>query len=278
MLKFNYLQKLAFCFFIFLIWSSGIANAGKTSDLRKIDNMYKEGLLTKQECIKAKKKILGSNSSPICEGKTASKKIETYSSQGSAFFITQDGYLLTNQHVIESCDNNVKIKYKREEKDVTVIAQDKYLDLALLQLKGARNTGYLKLANKEPEKLQRVIAVGFPWGKFISDDLKFTSGIISSIKGVGDDSTRIQIDAALNPGNSGGPIVDEETGELVGIAVQKMDTSVSESTNFAIKASSVKNFLSANGMKTSLNLISFSKSRSSLLKLLEKSTVFTYCE
>ena len=64
--------------------------------------------------------------------------------------------------------------------------------------------------------------------------MKFTSGIVSSLKGIGDDSTRLQIDAALNPGNSGGPIINEETGELVAVAVAGLRKDKTEAVNFGI--------------------------------------------
>lgn len=147
-----------------------------------------------------------------------------------------------------------------------------------MEAKNVGRTKYLSLSSDPPEKLQKIIAVGYPFGKWISDDLKFTSGIISSIKGPDDDSTRIQIDASLNPGNSGGPIVDDDNGKVMGVAVAKLDPSVSSGTNFAIKTSSLKNFLVANKIKPNVSILSLSKSRSSLLKLLEETTVYTYCE
>ena len=150
--------------------------------------------------------------------------------------------------------------------------------MSLLRASKIRNNKFLKLTNSEPEKLQRVIAVGYPFGKYVSDDLKFTSGIISALKGPDDSSTMIQVDAALNPGNSGGPIVDESSGDLVGVANMKLDASISEGTNFAIKSSTIENFLSANKIKTSTTYLSFGKSRDGLLKLLESTTVFVFCD
>ncbi len=262
-----------------ILLSISSANASKSKDLKKIDAMYDDGLLTRSECIKAKKKILGNNSSPVCK-KTSTKKTENkdFSSQGTAFFIAKGGYLLTNYHVIEDCDANVKIKYNRETIDAEIIANDRHLDMSLLRAKNIRNNKFLKLTNDEPEKLQRVIAVGYPFGKYVSDDLKFTSGIISALKGPDDSSTMIQVDAALNPGNSGGPIVDEGTGDLVGVANMKLDASISEGTNFAIKSSTIENFLNANKIKAAPTYLSFGKSRDGLLKLLESTTVFVFCE
>ena len=249
------------------------------SDLNRIDSMYEENLLTRSECIKAKKKILGSSSNPDCKKeRTVKKELGSYTSQGTSFFISNNGHMVTNYHIIDKCDDNVKIKYKTKDYDVRVVAKDRILDLALLEAKNIERTKYLSLSSNPPEKLQKIIAVGYPFGKWISDDLKFTSGIISSIKGPEDDSTRIQIDASLNPGNSGGPIVDDDNGKVIGVAVAKLDPSVSSGTNFAIKASSLKNFLVANKIKPSVPILSLSKSRSALLNLLEETTVYTYCE
>ena len=270
--------RIIFKLSLVLILFSNTAIASK-KDIKRIDSMYDEGLLTRSECIAAKKKVLGSSSNPDCrKTSTINQEEHNYASQGTAFFISSRGHFVTNNHVINKCDDNAKIKYKTKEYEARIIAKDRFLDLALLEAKGIGRTEYLEFSDDPPQKLQKIIAVGFPFGKFVSDDLKFTSGIISSIKGPGDDSTRIQIDASINPGNSGGPIVNDESGEVIGIAVSKLDPSVSEGTNFAIKASSVKNFLIANSVKPKTSLMSFGKSRSSLLKLLEETTVFTYCE
>ncbi len=156
------------------------------------------------------------------------------------------------------------------------MAKDKYLDLALLKA-DVKNKHFIKISNKSPKKLQRIIAAGYPFGKELSDDLKFTSGIVSSLKGLQDDSTRIQIDAALNYGNSGGPIVDEKTGELVAVAVAGLSKEVTESINFGIKARSVKNFLDSNQINTSLLAKNFSFGSVDLSAILENATVYTFC-
>ena len=141
--------------------------------------------------------------------------------------------------------------YNNKEVDAQIIAKDSFLDLALLKV-NVNNDSFIQIAEKPPSKLQRIIAAGYPFGKYLSDDIKFTSGIVSSLKGIGDDSTRLQIDAALNPGSSGGPIVDEQTGELVAVAVSGLRKDKTESVNFGIKSSSLKSFLDSNQINTSL--------------------------
>ena len=197
-------------------------------------------------------------------------------SSGTAFFVTQKGHVITNFHVVEGCKDKSKIVYQDNEVKVKLIAKDKYLDLALLKA-DIENKHYIVISNKSPKKLQRIIAAGYPFGKELSDDLKFTSGIISSLKGLQDDSTRLQIDAALNYGNSGGPIVDEKTGELVAVAVAGLSKEVTESINFGIKAGSLKNFLDSNQINTSLLAKNFSFGNVDLSSILENATVYTFC-
>ncbi len=207
---------------------------------------------------------------------TDENSAQVRASSGTAFFVTQKGHLITNYHVVKGCKNKSKIIYKDVDYNVKLIAKDKYLDLALLKA-DLDNEHYISISNKSPKKLQRIIAAGYPLGKELSDDLKFTSGIISSLKGLEDDSTRIQIDAALNHGNSGGPIVDEQSGKLVAVAVSGLNKEITESINFGIKAGSVKNFLDSNQINLDLNSQKLSVGND-LATLLENATVYTYCK
>ena len=227
----------------------------------------------------ASKNIHASNTQPRKKiaskpKKSAPKKSNSSASSGSAFFVTQRGHIITNYHVVQGCRTNPKIKYKNKDIDTKVIAKDQLLDLALLKA-DLTNTKYVSLSKKQPRKLQRIIASGYPFGKYISDDLKFTSGIVSSLKGPNDDSTLVQVDAALNPGNSGGPIVDEESGQLVAVSVMGMKKNISEGQNFGIKTSSVKSFLDANQIKTPSSFGVFKSV--DVAKLLEDSTLYTFC-
>tara|TARA_Y100000768_G_scaffold52211_1_gene34309 strand:- start:276 stop:1376 length:1101 start_codon:yes stop_codon:yes gene_type:complete len=212
------------------------------------------------------------------QSQTSAKKSKSKrGGAGTAFFITSEGHLLTNNHVVEVCSNNSKIVINKVETPVKVIAKDELLDLALLKA-DLKKTDYIILSDDPPKKLQRIIAAGYPLGKSLSDDLKFTSGIISSLKGLNDDSTLIQIDAALNKGNSGGPIVDEESGELVGIAVAGLRKDKTEAVNFGIKTNSVRNFLDANQIKAPTSKLLFSFGSTDVSQILEKATAYTYCK
>ena len=199
---------------------------------------------------------------------------------GSAFFIDQKGHLITNEHVVKGCEDNLSITYKNKNYKVKLISKDEIVDLAILKADISFND-YFELSDEQPQKLQRVIAAGYPLGKnIVSDDLKFNSGIISSLKGYNNNSNLIQIDAALNPGNSGGPVIDEETSKVVGVAVAGLSKAKTEGFNFAIKSSVVKNFVQSSGvdLPSSIFNFSFGTSREQLRKKIENSTLYIVCE
>ncbi len=194
-------------------------------------------------------------------------------SSGTAFFINNKGNLLTNHHVVDKC-KVLKINYFDKEYEAQLIAKDKTLDLALLKA-DVRPKSHIKFSNYNPKKLQKIYVAGYPFGKGLSDDLKISSGIISSLKGAEDNSNELQIDAAINHGNSGGPIVGEG-GELIGIAVSGLAKEVSEGINFGIKSSAALNFLGANDIDPSrVNRSSMNSDK--LLKILEESTLYISC-
>ena len=209
--------------------------------------------------------------------KLYSNEKNTQASSGTAFFINQKGYLITNYHVVEGCNDKSKIIYQNKEIEAKLVAKDKYLDLALLKVE-IKNQYFIKISDQRPKKLQRIIAAGYPFGKELSDDLKYTSGIISALKGFDDNSSQLQIDAALNYGNSGGPIVDENTGELVAVSVSVLNKEISEGVNFGIKASSVKSFIESNQINTSLKIQNLSYDRDNLAEILENATLYIFCK
>ena len=171
--------------------------------------------------------------------------------------------------------SNSKIIYLNKEYDTELITTDKTLDLALLKV-NVKPKSYISFSNKEPKKRQQIIIAGYPLGKGLSDDLKINDGRISSLKGFENNSNEITVDVAINPGNSGGPIINEK-GQLVAIAVSGMSKDVTEGINFGIKASAAKIFLKSNKISPSGGYLNFSMDDDKLVKLLEESTVYTFC-
>ena len=135
---------------------------------------------------------------------------------GSGFVMSEDGFILTNNHVIEDADR-IKVKFA-DGKDFTarVVGRDPKTDLALIKIDGAAALHPLKLGNSENLKVGSwVVAIGSPFGL----EQTVTVGIVSAkgrVIGSGPYDNFIQTDASINPGNSGGPLVNMN-GEVIGI-------------------------------------------------------------
>jgi len=135
--------------------------------------------------------------------------------QGSGFFITADGYAVTNNHVVEKAES-VEIKTDDGKTyDAKVIGTDPRTDLALIKVDGRNDFPYVKLAETAPRIGDWVLAVGNPFGLGGT----VTAGIVSARGrdiGAGPYDDFIQIDAPVNKGNSGGPTFDMD-GEVIGV-------------------------------------------------------------
>ncbi|MDD4851853.1 MAG: Do family serine endopeptidase [Acinetobacter towneri] len=134
---------------------------------------------------------------------------------GSAFFISKDGYLLTNHHVVEDASKVTIVLNDRRELDATVVGSDERTDVALLKVQGA-SFPELRTGNVDQLRVgEPVLAIGSPFGF----DYSASAGIVSAKMRnmMGETSVPfIQTDVALNPGNSGGPLFNQR-GEVVGV-------------------------------------------------------------
>lgn len=136
-------------------------------------------------------------------------------SQGSGFFITGDGYVVTNHHVIDRGTEFTVIDHDGKEYDATLIGADKRTDLALLKVDAKEDFTYVKFADDAPMVGEWVVAIGNPFGLGGS----VTAGIVSARGrdiGAGPYDDFIQIDAPVNRGNSGGPAFNMQ-GEVIGV-------------------------------------------------------------
>ena len=143
---------------------------------------------------------------------------------GTTFFVSGDGYLLTNHHVVDGCERMLVVtadgNYPAE-----VIDSNQRLDLALLKVKKS-GMPFAAFAEWLPEPGDDAYAVGYPLLGELSG-IKITDGIVSGLSGLGGDDTRLQLSVPLQPGNSGGPVLDE-TGLVIGVVSAKMTGEVEE--------------------------------------------------
>ena len=159
--------------------------------------------------------------------------------QGSGFIISGDGYVVTNAHVLADdsgylASSITVITYDQAKRDAEFIGYDGLFDVALLKIPG--NYPTLELADSDKVQIgEKVIAIGNPRGL----EFSVSEGIVSAVnrEGTNEIGAYIQTDAALNPGNSGGPLINKE-GKVIGI--NNFKTSGGESLGFALESNYIK--------------------------------------
>ena len=163
---------------------------------------------------------------------------------GSGFAITANGYIVTNCHVVE---DSSKITLVRDglEYPATIVAADESNDIAILKI--SSSTIPLPLITSRKTKIgNAVYSMGFPNVQLQGLSPKFTSGLISSLTGLRDDPKHFQISVPIQPGNSGGALVDNR-GNVIGVVTAKLSQkaainttgTIAENVNYALKSSYV---------------------------------------
>lgn len=160
---------------------------------------------------------------------------------GSGIIISQDGYIVTNQHVIADATEISVVLNSGEEHKATLVGADEKTDLAVLKISATGLTPAVLGDSNLAEVGDLAVAIGNPLGQELAGTV--TSGVISAVnrKMTVDNRTYnlIQTDAAINPGNSGGALVNK-FGEVIGINSIKMSQSGVEGIGFAIAMSEAK--------------------------------------
>ncbi len=164
---------------------------------------------------------------------------------GSGFAISKKGHLITNFHVVEGCDLN-KVHHNGSIFDANIIAVDKINDIALIKINKSFNQIF-PVSEQDVALLEEVIVAGYPLGRHISSSIKTHKGVITSLSGAGDNYSNFQTDAAINQGNSGGPIINQN-GNIVGIAAATWIEEGVQSVHFGIKSSTLITFTKANNL------------------------------
>jgi len=232
----------------------------KISDIQKstqtqIDEMsstllvIRGSLEEKQQQIDLLKASAGEDFSGIIESSIPSVVIiRTDSGQGAGFIIEEEGYIVTNAHVLADESGYLAtgiyaINYDGDRIDLEFIGYDSDLDIALLKAEG--NYKSLRLGDSDEIKTgEKVIAIGNPYGLVFS----VTEGIVSGIHREGPNNRMIyvQSDAALNPGNSGGPLINKE-GNVIGINNFKI--SGGENIGFALESNYIETAVNGIALK-----------------------------
>jgi TPR repeat protein/S1-C subfamily serine protease len=174
-------------------------------------------------------------------------------SSGTAFVVAP-GLLVTNHHVIEGC-GAIEVIASDGRRPATVVDSVQQIDLALLRVYGLRG-GVAALRTQSPALLGESATVfGFPLGGALSSTGNFTTGVVSSLRGLRDAAGEIQITAPVQPGNSGGPVLDR-AGAVIGVVQSKLDAlravratgDIPQNVNFAVSLDVLADFLAKNSV------------------------------
>lgn len=171
---------------------------------------------------------------------------QTLVSTGSGFLVNDSGWVLTNAHVVEGCD----IVRETNHGDAVSVITDAERDLAVVLFRAEFNGAPLPI-RKDPARLtEPVVALGFPLSDILGNEIRATTGTVSSLSGIQGDPRFIQISAPIQPGNSGGPVLDAN-GAVIGIATSKLndrDDENFQNINFAVTAREAAGFIAKNGL------------------------------
>ena len=187
---------------------------------------------------------------PTAPGVAPGKPERTGDQTGTGFVVSSSGHLVTNAHVIEKCTGDIQGSLTGEAPvTLRVVSSDETNDLALLQAPGTfKEVAIIK--DKAVRSGDSVVAIGYPYHGLLTSDFTVTTGIVSSLSGIRNDTRFLQISAAVQPGNSGGPLL-ASSGEVVGVVAAKLNAlkfvkatgNIPENINFAIKTGALRDFL-----------------------------------
>jgi S1-C subfamily serine protease len=175
---------------------------------------------------------------------------------GSGIVIGAQGHVLTNDHVVKNCGGVTVTDSANEPYPATVFAHDAANDLAVVKVEHHWENEAALRENREVRPGEPITITGFPLSGIVGRDMIVTTGTVSALTGLDDDSRYLQMSAPIQPGNSGGPVLDASA-DVVGVTSMTISGlpmalatggAVPQNANFAIKTAVVRNFLDAKGI------------------------------
>ena len=184
--------------------------------------------------------------------------------QGTGFFVSATGDIVTNSHVVKSC---AEVRIPAMSTTGRVVVADTANDLAIVRAT-VKSERVARIA--APDKVQQgqeIVVFGFPLDGFLPSTGNVTTGLVSALAGPGNNSSLIQITAPVQAGNSGGPVLDRH-GNVTGVVVAKVDApriakitgDLAQNINFAVSVATLRSFLDTNRVEyQSPSLFAFEK-------------------
>lgn len=207
-------------------------------------------------------------------------------SVGTGFLVAPDR-VLTNQHVVDGCNRIVLRTFDGRWLGAVPPAKvDAQLDLALLAVPGLPGPVLSFRQGPAVRRGDGVVAYGFPLAGLLSSDPKLTKGEVNGLAGIGDNAAQYQISAEVQPGNSGGPLLDMQ-GHVLGVVVSKLNAQrvaqrtgdIAQNVNFAVKGEAAAVFLRRTGIEPRMAPSGGpDRSAADVGEIAHRSTLFIRCE
>jgi len=199
-------------------------------------------------------------------------------------FVVGEHRVMTNHHVIEACTYLRLRRNSGQEVDARVIRADRERDLALIATEADVGPVLAFRSGPEVRRGEDVITYGFPLAGMLSAGPTLTTGTISALTGIADNARQYQISAPVQPGNSGGPLLDL-AGHVVGVVVAKLNAQrvaqrtgdIPQNVNFAIKGSEAVEFLRGLHQEPRLAETATVQSAAAVGEIADASTVLVRC-
>ncbi|WP_207537342.1 S1C family serine protease [Sabulicella rubraurantiaca] len=280
------------------------AGAGCRFDLRLVLNDGREAVLADQDICANRNLDFATTSRPTAPPRTAPAAVRAAGpanrdvplaqpnqqarqvSSGTGFLVA-DARVLTNHHVVDNCNRVLLRTPTGHWLAATPPARsDAALDLALLNVPGLTGPALAFRSGPAVRRGEGVVAYGFPLAGLLSSDPKLTRGEVNGLRGLGDNPNQYQISAEVQPGNSGGPLVDMQ-GNLVGVVVSKLNAQavsrrtgdIAQNVNFAVQGNTARDFLRRAGVEPRMADSSGpDRSTADVGEIAHRSTLFIRCE
>jgi hypothetical protein len=213
------------------------------------------------------------------------------SPNSTAFAINGKGEFLTNYHVVKDC-TGLRVRIGGEWQEARATAHDEGTDLAVIRARSAPAVPALQFRDDNGIRpADAVIVLGFPYAGLLTTDPQVTTGVVAALSGLRDDKRYLQLTAPVQPGSSGGPLVDL-SGNVVGVVTAKLNKfaaaewtglpewlgTLPENVNFALKSDNARAFLDANGIQYERAPSTSKRDAADIGELAAKSVIMVDCE
>jgi S1-C subfamily serine protease len=199
-------------------------------------------------------------------------------------FVVAAGRVMTNHHVVEGCQTLRVRRADGQMLDARTLRSEREVDLAVLEVAGDPGPPLTFRSSPHVRRGEGVVTYGFPLSDILSGGPTLTTGEISALAGMGDNQRQFQISAPVQPGNSGGPLLDM-AGHVVGVVVSKLNAQrvaqrigdIPQNVNFAVKGEEAMLFLRAAGVEPRAAVTGALRSAADVGDVAHASTVFVQC-